>query len=57
MPYCPMPYLKWFLMPYLLVNSASLAMFSADIFSADGTKWSSATHTLSGSHSLSVDMP
>src|SRR3989304_1888855 len=32
-------------------------MFSAETFSAEGTKWSSATHTFEGSHNLSTLIP
>ena len=57
MPYWPIPYLKWRDTPCDSENRSSLATFSADIFSADGTKWSSAIHTRDGSHSLEVSIP
>ena len=35
----------------------NLTTFSADNLSAEGTKWSSATQTLVGSHNLSTAIP
>ena len=56
-PYWPRPYLKCFSIPNFFTKFCTNTIFWAASLSTEGTKWSSDTHTLLGSHIFSIFLP